>query len=155
MAVKIKTASVYEIKTALICDGVRKEISGQDIIIGVYSDEIAVPQLPSLLALTLYLRVKFKRSEQSNIGFRVRGESGNQIIPDVQFQIMPQDIGRITTVVMGPLPINIQSFGRIIFDLKFSGSEWEPATDLNVVKAGDEGNVIRQPDHPTVLQPLS
>jgi len=134
MATKSKLQGGNDIVTALICDGVRKEISGQDIIIGVYSDEINVVQLPFSFALTLYLRIRFEETEQTRVDFRVLGESGIQIVPDLQFEIAPPETGRITTVVIGPLPITIQALGKITFDVKFPNTGWEPATDIRFVR---------------------
>jgi len=146
MGTKSKLKSGIEVVTALICDGVRREISGQDIVIGVYSDEISVMHLPANLALTLYLRIKFKGIDATRIDFRVMGESGIQILPDVQFGISPPETGHIITVAMGPLPITVQAVGRITFEFKFPDTEWEPATDITFVKTKNATGVkISQP----------
>ena len=49
-----------EIETALVCDDVRREQSGKDILIGVYTGGIGVPALPSqpLFAFWLALRAR-------------------------------------------------------------------------------------------------
>lgn len=143
---KGKNRSEVEIVTALICDGVRKEISGQDIVIGVYSDAINIAQLPANLALTLYLRLRFKKIDSTEIEFRAMGESGVQILPDVRFGIAPPETGHIITVAMGPLPITVQTFGKITFELKFPETDWEAATDVTFVKMTNVPSVkINQP----------
>lgn len=148
----VKNQNDIEVVTALICDGVRKEVSGQDIIIGVYSDEINVTQLPLSLALTLYLRIRFKKAEPTKFDFRVLGEAGIQITPDLQFDIPPPVTGHIMTVAMGPIPITIQALGKISFDLKFTNTNWESATDIRFVKpANSDAAKVSQP----TVRPIS
>ncbi len=144
----VKNQSGVEVITALICDVVRKEITGQDIIIGVYSDEISVAQLPLSLVLTLYLRIRFKKTESTKFDFRVMGESGIQITPDLNFEIPPPVTGHIMTVAMGPIPINIQALGKITFDLKFTDANWESATDIRFVKPANAD--LAKVNQPTV-----
>jgi hypothetical protein len=152
MTTKPKAQVEADIITALVCDGVRKEVSGQDIVIGVYSDVLNIPQLPSHIVLTLYLRIRFKRTGQTKFEFRVMGESGIQILPVLPFDITPLQTGRIITVVMGPLPIAIQTFGKITFELKFPNADWEPVTDITFVKIADatDAKASQPTDRPNV-----
>lgn len=41
----------------LICDDVRKEASGKDILVGVYSGELAVHALPVTLLISLFIEI--------------------------------------------------------------------------------------------------
>ena len=61
---------------ALVCDDVRNETSGKEILIGVFADNVYVGVLPANLIVCLYLRVLFARSGVSTIKFRVWHQAG-------------------------------------------------------------------------------
>ena len=44
---------------ALVCDDVRREISGKEILIGVYAHNVYVSLIPVNLIVTLYMRALF------------------------------------------------------------------------------------------------
>jgi hypothetical protein len=46
-----------EVKYAIVCDDIRTEDNGKDIIIGVYNDKILVRSFPAALALSLWLHI--------------------------------------------------------------------------------------------------
>lgn len=47
-----------EIETVLVCDDVRREQNGKDILIGVYGGDIAIPTLPSPQNFVFWLLLK-------------------------------------------------------------------------------------------------
>jgi hypothetical protein len=50
---------------AIFCEDLREEKSGQDILIGTMSDNIALPSIPAMLGkLAVYLRVYFATSSK-------------------------------------------------------------------------------------------
>ena len=67
---------VLTIDFALLCDDVRREVTGKDIIIGVYGEEITTPNLPVVLVFNLFMRVRFPKPDTSYLAeFRVIGPS--------------------------------------------------------------------------------
>jgi hypothetical protein len=47
----------YIVASVIICDDVRKEVTGKDILIGVYGSHILVPSLPVQLPVAIWLEV--------------------------------------------------------------------------------------------------
>lgn len=51
--------------TALFCESIREEKSGQDTIVGILPDNIAVPSFPGIFAsLSVYVRITFEPTEK-------------------------------------------------------------------------------------------
>ncbi len=75
----VKTGGHLTLETALICDDIRKEFNGKDIIIGVYGgDDILVPNIPVNLSLSVYTRFRAVEADNSvshKLEFRVHGRT--------------------------------------------------------------------------------
>ena len=111
------------IETTLVCDGVRKEISGQETIVGVYADKLVTGSLPINFHPTLYMRIRFNGEGSYHTQFKVT-QNNNQLIPAFSVVIVAQDGAMLTTVVLGPIPLTIQSEGGIKFSVKIESGEW-------------------------------
>jgi hypothetical protein len=47
----------------IVCDDIRREDNGKEIIIGVYSGSIVVPQFPATLLLSLWVGLEAPRAQ--------------------------------------------------------------------------------------------
>jgi hypothetical protein len=119
-------------EVVLLCDDVRREFSGKDIIIGVYSDEITVMSLPATLVFCLYIRARFpEKNKNYEIEFRVLGDTGQQLIPIAKTTINSQNTPR-STISFGGIPLHIQSEGEVQFQWRPQAAEWITLVQLNV-----------------------
>jgi hypothetical protein len=138
------------VKVALLCDDVRREITGKEIIIGVFSDQINVVSFPITIILTLYMRVIFSNSNTKYpIEFRAINASGNQLVPVAKTVLDSLNATQTSTAVLGPVPLHIQAPGAISFQWRLENREWTTITILDVapVPTGDAvppGEVIIQ-----------
>jgi hypothetical protein len=119
--------------TALICDGVRKEITGQETIIGVYPDRFNSDNFPINFAFAVYLRIKFSVSEQHLVEFRIIQTGGVPLIQPAKFPVNPQK-DETTTIVMGPIGITIQSPGQVKFGLRLDQAQWDDVYEIDFRK---------------------
>jgi hypothetical protein len=120
---------------ALLCDDVRREVSGKEILIGVLTDNVYVAGIPANLIVTLYIRVMFARNEPSNIKFKVLAPSGIQITPEVSFQFPgPPDTESVTSIVVSGMNFQVQMEGRYEFQWQPPEQEWETVASLRIRK---------------------
>jgi hypothetical protein len=71
----------FEIGSVLLCDEVRLETNGKQMILGLYDDEILVATFPALLPkLTLRIGIRFKGADPKNMTLLVKGKKGHAII---------------------------------------------------------------------------
>ena len=70
----------FHVKSIIVCDQVRVENNGKEILIGVYGGDIAVQKFPVDLPLTYYLSFTTAQSfEKLKIAWRIATQSGNEI----------------------------------------------------------------------------
>jgi len=120
---------------ALVCDDVRNELSGKEILIGVFADNVYVGGIPANLGVCLYLRALFARTEVSNIKFRVLGPSGIQVTPEASIPIPgPPDLAFVTSIVVRGVNFQAQAEGRYEFQWQPPEQEWETVTSLRIKK---------------------
>jgi hypothetical protein len=129
-------ADVPVLETVLLCDDVRREVTGKDIIIGVFGEELTTAQMPLMLMINLYMRVRFpKPNTNYQIEFRVIGPSEVPLTPAVKSMLRSADekSPQISTVSLGGIPLQVQSPGLIQFQWKTKGSEdWSTIARLEV-----------------------
>lgn len=121
-----------EVEVVLVCDDVRREITGKDIIIGVYGRDITIPSLPAQFLLALYVRVRFfERNKTYRFEFRVLGNTGQHLTPAVATTIT-SDENLSATVALTGIPIHIQSFGNVQFQWRLENSAWTTIVEIEV-----------------------
>lgn len=101
---------------AIVCDDVRREITGKDILIGVYPDGINVLQIPGVVILTFWIELIPKSVGELEIELRV-------------------DLPDGTSPLKGKLAAQISDMGR--FPAIF------PAFSYNITRAGTVTAFIR------------
>jgi hypothetical protein len=122
---------------ALVCDDVRNEISGREILIGVFADNVHVAVLPANLIVSLYMRVLFARSGLSNIKFRVLAPAGIQVTPEASIALPgPPDLEAVASIVIRGINFQAQAEGRYEFQWQPPEQEWETVTSFRI-KKGD------------------
>jgi hypothetical protein len=143
--------SLPKVKVALLCDDVRREINGKEIIIGVFSDQINVVTFPVGIMITLYMRVLFDKSlTKYPVEIRAINAAGNQLVPIAKSTLDSMDATHTSTIVLGPIPLQIQAPGPISFQWRIEGGdEWSTIIALDVGQApsgtlGPAGEVIIQ-----------
>jgi uncharacterized protein DUF6941 len=69
---------VFELRSFLVCDDVRREITGKEILIGVYADAMVFPAFPATIRQIVF-RVSgvVSTKEATEIAFRIEDENGN------------------------------------------------------------------------------
>ena len=80
---KDKDQKAFRVTVALICEDVRREISGKEILIGVFADSVFITFVPFPLVLTLYMRAMVPDGESYIVHFRVLGPGDAQVTPVV------------------------------------------------------------------------
>lgn len=117
----------FNLLAFLVCDQVRKEASGKDIVIGVYTGNILVMQFPFQFELTCYAVYSSPPFESRDIALRVRN-SDDTISLSVAGKIQADPLEGTDTakesIVFPPLPIMIEKPEMLTFELKLGGGDW-------------------------------
>jgi hypothetical protein len=132
-----------KVQVALLCDDVRREVNGKEIIIGVYSEHVYITAFPAMIVVTLYMKVTLAKSNiKYPIEFRVINASGNHLVPVGKLMLETINAAYSSSVIFGPIPLQIQSPGIISFQLRPDGSDdWSTIITLDVTQAPQGGAV--------------
>jgi hypothetical protein len=103
----------------IFCDDIRREISGKEILIGVYSSDILIPSVPTVLGISLWIQIRARGKGAARSRLRVTDPSGNTAGETVlEYTIddskAAQSQGEtISSITLPQLPLNIAQAGTI------------------------------------------
>jgi hypothetical protein len=120
-------------KHAIVCDDVRMENNGKWIIIGMYTPDMAVPQIPIVLpSLTFFAWLESDRP--GNFPFRMKLEqleSGNVLAEGMgAMQFQKPGVG-ISVIRFGG--IQISQPGAYVYSMTFDGQSDRLLTQFSVI----------------------
>src|SRR4051812_43720152 len=108
--------------TAVLCDEIRKEDNGKLLLIGVYSGEILIDQVPTAIAFSAYMNL-FLPGGKSVVSMRLR--SGDEISPKVE--LTAEGATPITLGIPTPrIPITFKAEGVLQLEVQFNKTgDWQ------------------------------
>ncbi len=111
----------YKIKSVLICDDVRQEISGKEILIGVYNDVIVFTDIPTIIPKLAFRIAVSSEKTLGTFKFRLEDPSRDKII-EIEGQVgNPQDPKldpyRTIGIVCAGLPFSVVGTYRILLGI--------------------------------------
>jgi hypothetical protein len=111
-----------DIVSVIICDDVRKEQSGKDILIGVFSGGIVLPAYPSHLRLAFWIEIQPEAVGEIHCQIKVETPSGNPPI-EAEFDLGVTEVDT-AVIVMGGVPLAFERDGEIVVSAKMGSAEW-------------------------------
>jgi hypothetical protein len=114
-------------KYVLVCDEVRQENNGKFIIVGLYTPDLVVPQIPTVLpALTFFVGLDSDRPQNCQFRINLQHLETGQVVAQAMggFTIQRPGLGPVP-IRFGNLQLNAQ--GAYLFNLQIDG-EREPIT---------------------------
>jgi hypothetical protein len=119
-------------RAVIVCDDVRREDNGKEILIGVYSSHILVSVFPANLRLFFYTMLSADESGDYKFSMRLIGPNGVQLIQG-NIDAQMRGPGGEAALPIGPLVIQVQSPGEIVLEIKQAGREdWERIRTIGV-----------------------
>jgi hypothetical protein len=128
------------VRFALLCEDVRREITGKDIIIGVLGTQITTAQFPIAIILNLYMRIRFPNTGMFNTEFRVLGPPTNQpITAIIKTNMAASSSETDTTINLSGIAFQVLTPGVIKFQWRLEGDEvWITVAELSVKQGSIE-----------------
>ena len=118
--------SIVNILSVVICDDVRTENTGKDILIGVYGGPIALHAIPSPpLPLRCWINLEVRGPTNISLNFRARDHRGKQLLFS-QAQIGTQEEHGLGNISLGPfLYVLTEPEGSLTLDYQEEEGEWK------------------------------
>lgn len=147
-----ETISSPSLEQVLLCDDVRREVNGKQIIIGVYGDDILLPLFPISIPLCLWMRFRFRSPGTHSLEFSVIGERQQRLIPPTTVKVTVPDPPKAIDITLGGILLNITEPEALRFQWRDEAGEWKQMLAAKVV----QGSVAQPiPGETTVSPPLS
>lgn len=122
-----------EVSAVIVCDDVRKEFNGKDILIGVYSGTVNVSAYPTTLSAAFWIELETEGTGSVTCEFRIETPSGNPPIK-VAFDLDVAETGT-AVLVMGGVPLALERDGDIVISARIGDSN-ETVVKRKPVKRG-------------------
>ena len=115
----------------ILCDEVRTEDNGKQILIGVYAHNIKLNQVPATLSLTAWLQFMTGDSNEVHIDFRVLDQNHTMKISGGG-QVRVEGKTALATLHLPKLFVEFQKPGEMIFQMRESGKRWKTVKTVAV-----------------------
>jgi hypothetical protein len=125
MARSKKKSPGFRVKSLLVCDDIREEKSGKEIIIGVYTGAIIFAQLPAKLNKIVFrIDVQFLKRGAKQVAFQIRDEK-----KELKFELigsLPEDTTTDSGVFIFELAaIDVQTQSWMNVWMRLDDDPWE------------------------------
>jgi hypothetical protein len=124
---------VIEPITVLICDDIRIENNGKALLIGVYSDAIAISDFPANLKLSFWTTIEvLKVGSASTFQFRVMHGPDENIIAEMKGEFQTKRLG-VVSFDMGSIPFQCEKAGWIELQYLNDDEKWIPVVRKMII----------------------
>ncbi len=119
-----------KVRSTTICDQVRTEQGGKNIIIGVYKYDIVVPSFPCGLPLTLWLQLDANKNGAYDVEFRATKD--RHLIAQVTGTIEIKDHTRTLETPLPPMVLQLAAPGTVVFQFREKGKRWSTMRKVEI-----------------------
>ena len=110
---------------AILCDDVRKEENGKDIILGVYSGNVLIEKFPADLKFCLWLGYFVDGSGELAQEVRVIDPSGRSLVEGKIKLNIAENRGESASLALRNMPLHIEKQGLYKFQWRKKNSRWK------------------------------
>lgn len=119
----------FEVVNALVCEDVRREINGKEILIGVYGSAIVVPSFPLDLNVMCWFQVRAPKGDHE-LKLRLTNSS-EAVFMEASMNAHVGEPHEISSLAVGTM-IQAQSETTLKFQAKNSKSDWTSIVEIPV-----------------------
>ena len=124
----------------ILCDDIRREISGKDILIGVYARDIVVPQFPITLMFALWLEYFPDRMGEGLLSLRVSWADKSPAVLKAALNV--EEFG-VSGLALPGIQMTFDQEGELRMELS-NGDQWIPLLRKKVLK-GEVRSLVTPP----------
>jgi hypothetical protein len=123
----------FEIVNTIICDDVRREDNGKEILIGIYGSAMLVSKFPAAVSPVLWMQVRPMKSGELRFSIRLKNEA-DAVFHEISGGVNVDAPGEMGAVSTPPAPIQVNAEMQLVFEMKQEGGEWTKVREIPVKK---------------------
>lgn len=113
-----------DLASAILCEDIRQEKSEKFFLIGVFSGDIFVANIPAELPLALYMPAVARTPGKSEIQLRYSGPGKGKAI--IIAEIASTAENEFVTIALPRLSVHLECEGTFKIDVSADGKRWKP-----------------------------
>ncbi len=106
----------------VVCDDIRQETNGKQILIGVYANDIRVPAMPFSIPLSVWIEYPTNKIGADTVYVKLSYTTGFSASVKVEIQV--NEIGTMV-LAMPPLLVSGATDGELVVEASRDGTAWE------------------------------
>jgi hypothetical protein len=115
----------------IFCEDVRREDNGKDIIIGVFTDNIIVPLLPTFMRLAFWVPCRVLRPGNVSLQFRLSSANGDILLMTPQVSAEART-GKYLIIRLPGIFVSLNHPGTYSLELRQGDGKWETAGTIDL-----------------------
>lgn len=118
------------VDAVVVCEDVRKEANGKEILLGVFSGGVLLPSVPATIVLAFWVHFDAKETGEVALQFRLMGPARAQLaLLDARMEVAKAGPGAI---FVPPVPVHVQVPGTLSLEMNESGGRWQTLKTVGV-----------------------
>ena len=120
---------------AIFCDDIRREVTGKEILIGVYSGDLLVSRFPAPVVMAIWVPFERVGNAEGKIPIEFRmldAVDNNRSLGYGSIEIALSNVSNVGALSLPMLAMILNAPGRLVFQLKQHDEPWQTVTSLEV-----------------------
>lgn len=127
------TSAVIDVKYVLVCDDIRREDNGKELIIGLYSRDIVALKFPINMLVAFWIQYVPLVVGEFDIDFRLTGKPDAQFFEAKTHTVVNEK--KLSSMSFKGFPLLLQVPTALSLEMRQPGMEWEEIKKIEVIAA--------------------
>lgn len=119
-----KNRHAFQILSALVCDDVRRENNGKEILIGVYSGKIIVPRLPTNIVLMAWLNILVRGPTEFPLDIRIL-DPNERTVMEGEVTVKLDDVQDTSSMIIPKFHLLVENEGSLKIKFRKGRGRWQ------------------------------
>ena len=129
----MKIGPNIDVQHVIVCDDIRTEANGKQIVIGVYASSMEVPSFPARLLLAYLVRLTSKKAVDIVLEIRLLDKNGTVGI-NAGGTIKIEKANTLTSLAIPQVTAEFPEPTTIRLQMREPGSRWKTVQETEVIK---------------------
>ena len=113
----------FDVKLCVLCEDIRDELHNKHSLIGVYSGDILVSEIPASISLAFYLEIEPKRVGDFDLQFRLSGPAADASAV-LNARVGITNASGVSILRTPRIELGITEAGTFRFDMSLDRESW-------------------------------
>jgi len=139
----MKTKRPFDVQLCIMCEDVREEKHNKYSLIGVYSGDILISELPGDMSVAFFLEVLINEVGTQDLQLRLSGPGNGTATIKARIELTEK--GALSVLKTPRIQMIAEKAGTFRFDITSDGETWENLITKQISLMPSSANASRQP----------